>query len=69
MEGHFYYSESQKQLSKRICCIGSDRETFCIVDGEELEYTEMISSGENKSKWKDAMYLGYGKFSRTGGKL
>jgi hypothetical protein len=71
---HFYYSEKQRKNTLDMYNFGFDlgkaKETYCIIENQELCYTECRSS-KNKERPKDGInfedhiYLGCGKFHRV----
>ena len=65
LKGRFYYSKRQRRgLNGK----GRHR-TFCLINGEVLEYTEMLDFGMPREYpgdscfYEDAIYLGEGEFS------
>ena len=71
LEGHhFYYSKEQEKTIDDLSALNrhnSDYRCYAIVNGEEVLYTECSESIiDHHVRFEDSVYLGVGKYSRTG---
>lgn len=58
---HFWFSLEQavERRMQKLPMI------FCLIDGEEKEYTTMGETEDHGCNWSDMEYLGNGKYSRA----
>lgn len=70
---HFWFSAQQidnlRWMNRHMCRTrgGPVRHLFALIDGKEVEYSEMTDNPEYMSHWPDVIYLGQGQFLREGG--
>lgn len=78
LDQNYHYWFSQKLQDQLIqdnewenngCGGGGNRHLYTIINGEEVEYNCCAAKNEHGCSWDDMLYLGEGRFSRTGENL